>query len=102
MSKSEKLLIKKLKKPIKTPLNIRLCLKNIELNILKIRLKSELKEYQKQGADIRVKIEELDKNKPMFLEKRIGQKSVKILSESIVKLNTYMTILRTRKDTTPL
>ena len=59
--------------------------------------KSELKEYQKQGADIRVKIEELDKNKPMFFGKRIGQKSVKILSESIVKLNTYMTILRTRK-----
>ena len=70
MSKSEKLLIKKLKKPIKTPLNIRLCLKNIELNILKIRLKSELKEYQKQGADIRVKIEELDKNKPMFFGKK--------------------------------
>ena len=32
--------------------------------------KSELKEYQKQGADIRVKIEELDKNKPMFFGKK--------------------------------
>ena len=32
--------------------------------------KSELKEYQKQGADIRAKIEELDKNKPMFFGKK--------------------------------
>jgi hypothetical protein len=40
--------------------------------------KSELKEYQKQGADIRTKIEELDKNKPMFSGKRIGKKSVRI------------------------
>ena len=32
--------------------------------------KSELKEYQKQGANIRTKIEELDKNKPMFFGKK--------------------------------
>ena len=32
--------------------------------------KSELKEYQKQGANIRTQIEELDKNKPMFFGKK--------------------------------
>ena len=32
--------------------------------------KNELKEYQKQGANIRTKIEELDKNKPMFFGKK--------------------------------
>ena len=32
--------------------------------------KNELKEYQKQGADIRTRIEELDKNKPMFFGKK--------------------------------
>jgi len=33
-------------------------------------IKSELKKYQKQGADIRTQIEELDKNKPMFFGKK--------------------------------
>ena len=33
-------------------------------------IKNELKKYQKQGAEIRTKIEELDKNKPMFFGKK--------------------------------
>ena len=74
MSKSEKLLIK-IEEANKNTSEYKALFEKYRTQYIENTTKSELKEYQKQGADIRVKIEELDKNKPMFLEKGLVRKA---------------------------
>lgn len=45
-------------------------LEKYRIQYIENTIKNELKKYQKQGAEIRTKIEELDKNKPMFFGKK--------------------------------